>query len=446
MTHQDEVHLRKNVAVVKGILTSAVGKNVQCYQRHGNAVREAAWLASVGMIAFGWLRQGKIDDCVKRAGVIVGFVFRTSTTITRQGLLAALRTCGGDLERLIVDAFAERLQVFCGRWTWHGKVNIAVDGTKFAAPRTQANQARLSPALSPHRTKRYQKPADQEKGSTAQILATVFYHLTTGLPLSWSFSASNGSERNSVVNALERLPKNTRLLGDAEYVGYPFWSAIIESGRSFLVRVGSNVTLITQLRRSRQSDGRVDYWPECAMNAGLPPIPLRLFHIKNGQRTVYLVTNELQMSAETAKSLYWSRWGIELFFRTVKQTFEAHQLRCRTPENAFVELTWTLLGIWHALYEAKCQLRDHGHPIDRLSPSKVLEAIQEVAEVIHVYAKRVPLLVERLSKALRADESGRTALKSLRRPPRKKKHRVCGPPNIRYATHHQKSLAAKLRN
>lgn len=54
---------------------------------------------------------------------------------------------------------------------------------------------------------------------------------------------------------LDDLPRNARLIGDAEYVGYPLWSKIHNSGRSFFVRVGSNLTLLKQLGEHRVEDG-----------------------------------------------------------------------------------------------------------------------------------------------------------------------------------------------
>src|SRR5438067_1889409 len=86
-------------------------------------------------------------------------------------------------------------------------------------------------------------------------VAMVCWDLTTGLPVRWKVTGGTGSERKSVAELLEELPANARLIGDAEYVGYPLWTAIIESGRSFLFRIGSNVTFLKNLGRYRLQDG-----------------------------------------------------------------------------------------------------------------------------------------------------------------------------------------------
>ena len=105
-----------------------------------------------------------------------------------------------------------------------------------------------------------------------QVLLTVFWHMQAGLPLQWMTSASNGSERKNAAEMLDDLPRNARLIGDAEYVGYPLWSKIHTTGRSFLVRVGSNVTFLKKLGKYQVEDGFVYYWPECVMHANDPPL------------------------------------------------------------------------------------------------------------------------------------------------------------------------------
>ena len=39
-------------------------------------------------------------------------------------------------------------------------------------------------------------------------------------------------------------------------------------------------------------------------------------------------------------------WEIEVYYRHCKQTFEHRKLRSHNPDNAMVELHWSLLGMW----------------------------------------------------------------------------------------------------
>jgi hypothetical protein len=371
----------------------------------------------------------------------------SDSTVSRQGLLKALVSCGERLVRLILDQLPARLATLRGNWTRGGKVNLAVDGSKMQAPRTAANQDAFS-AASPSGIRsggrRYQSRANASKAATVQVLMTVFWHLTTGLPVRWKVTGGTGSERKSVAELLEELPANARLIGDAEYVGYPLWTAIIESGRSFLFRIGSNVTFLKNLGRYRLQDGCVYFWPEKAMRGGQPPLLLRLFRLHNGRRTIYLVSNELEMSESTARELYTGRWGVEVFFRSIKQSCQQTKLHCGEPHNVLAELNWTLLGIWSAMFLGKQTLHEQGVPLQRLSPVKIIRAFTAVLRQIVASGLSTPLLTDLLAASLLSDESARTTSKRSRHYPRKKKRKRCGAPHLKSPTKLQRRTATKF--
>lgn len=468
MPHQDDVYLRQNVAAIKDLLGQIVPEKVNAFSRHGNSKRDASWLASVAIVCLGLTDRGTLSDRVESACAVVGLLRGDKATITRQGLFQALATCGQALIELIIDHIAETLPSLKGHWTRGGKVNIAVDGSKVAAPRSEANQKFFSAIASPPkpatgrrkkrrqskrkrrsgrtrktaRSKDYDSAADESKASTVQVLMVVFWHVTTGLPLRWRLHGHGGSERVSVQEQIHQLPSNARLIADAEYVGYPLWSTIIDAKRSFLVRVGSNVKLLKGLGKYRIDGSHVWLWPDQVRKEGEPPLHLRLITLNNGRHRIYLVTNELDMPAKLAGELYAERWGVEVFFRTVKQTYERSKLRCETPQNALTELNWTLLGVWVALFHCKQTLAAMGESIESLSPVKVIRAFDEIILILDLSTRRTPLLNELLSVAVKADESHRTSSKASHDYPRKKQHSEAGPPKIQLATDEQK-LAAK---
>src|SRR4051794_9471661 len=45
-------------------------------------------------------------------------------------------------------------------------------------------------------------------------------------------------------------------------------------------------------------------------------------------------------------ALYRQRWGIEVFYRSCKQTLERRRCLSRTPETCQAEVQWLLLGVW----------------------------------------------------------------------------------------------------
>jgi len=176
-------------------------------------------------------------------------------------------------------------------------------------------------------------------------------------------------------------------VGDAGFVGYPLWSSIINSGGDFLIRVGANVDLLSELVDfKRLSDGIVLCWPKHAVEAGLPPLRLRLVQIQIGKTKMWMLTTVLDRTKLTKKQIvryYKMRWGIEVEIRGLKQTLDKHKLRCRNDGRLLAELDWALRGM--AIAElialrqqipAKAELPPDYTPKD-LSLAKVLRAIRK---------------------------------------------------------------------
>ena len=392
------------------------------------------------------MTEGTLTKRVQSASQVVGYVLGCMNSVTRQGLTGALGTCGRPLVELMLQSLTTRIKRMTGHWSQGGKVNVAIDGSKLAAPRTQANQEFFSPAnQKKQKRKKYKSSADKSKASTVQVLVTVLWHTQTGLPLWWKTSGAGGCERTSASEMLQHLPPNARLIGDAAYVGYPLWSKIENSGRSFLVRVGSNTTFLRRLGNSLAANGFVFFWPNKAMYANQPPLKLRLFHLNTGGKSIYLVSNELEMSDELASDLYKQRWGIEVYFRTVKDTFEHAKLHCLRPDNVFTELDWTLLGTWFALHHGKEAMRHQQMSPKDVSPIEVIRAFQRIVEIIHTKVTGIPLLKDILASAILNKESDRTTSKASRNYPRKKKHESCGAPIICNPTSEQQKRARTLR-
>jgi len=171
----------------------------------------------------------------------------------------------------------------------------------------------------------------------------------------------------------------------------------------------------------------VFYWPQNAMDAGGDPILLSLVEVMVGRKRMFLLTNELSLSDRELSLLYARRWGVEVFFRTVKQNYERSKLESRTPGNAELELQWTLLGIWMALTQAGKNMR----PERRTSPIQVLRTIANL--VVDVARRSVCKLnlATQLSECFIADESSRLSSKNSDNYPRKKRNKPTGEPIVR---------------
>lgn len=442
--HQDQKNIATHLAELQAALASVIPESLDGCQRHGNATIPTETLAALAMLCWGWLSGGTIHDRVASACDILKRVGRLEEAVTRQGLMQALASCSESLLPAMTEHLAEQVRQLKGHWTSRGKVNVAVDGTKFLAPRSAANQADFAAGNAGSPPRSYATEADRAKAATVQLLATVMWHVGSGLPLRWRIGGRTASERHQAAEMLEELPANARLIADAEYVGDPLWRAMIVAKRSFLIRVGSNVRLLKNLGELQFRDGYVYFWTEKAQRRSQPPLILKLITLHDGRHPVYLVTNDLDLSESEASEIYRQRWGIEVFFRTVKQSAQRRKLTCLTPQNVRTELQWTLLGLWAALFLGRHQLHQTQTPLHHLSPIKVLRALTRTLLAVRDLATAAPPLRELLAQSLCTNESTRASPKTNRNYPGKKQYTPAGKPHLTTATATQKRLARPL--
>jgi hypothetical protein len=224
------------------------------------------------------------------------------------------------------------------------------------------------------------------------------------LPWSWTLGPSDSSERHHFLEMLDagNFPENTLFCGDAGFVGYDFWKAIVDSGNQFLVRVGGNVKLLKKLAHVRQRDDLVFCWPDQAMRKKQPPLMLRLLKCGDGRQPIYLLTSVLSergLSPSLTSRLYRQRWGIEVQFRSLKQTFGRGKLRCRNPDRALVEMEWSLLGLCVIqLWALKEQLRAGLSP-EQLSTAAAIRAIRDCLQELREPIRAGRSLRSRLRQA-----------------------------------------------
>ena len=182
-----------------------------------------------------------------------------------------------------------------------------------------------------------------------------------------------------MIKEEQKFPKNTLFCADAGFTGYELWKAIVDAGHSFLIRVGANVKLLRKLGYVEEHEGIVYCWPDAAAKKRRPPLVLRLLSVQVGRCRMHLVTNvleETRLSVPEAIRLYQLRWGVELQFRSMKQTFGRRKLRSRTADRAFVELDWSLVGLWIIqLFAVKEQI-ELGEVPGNCSVSLAIEVIQ----------------------------------------------------------------------
>jgi Transposase DDE domain len=380
--------------------------------------------------------------------------------LSRQAFMKMLRRWTGPLVIVLAAALRERMETSLkARFCIAGYVVFGGDGSRLEVARTLSNEARFSPAKS--RRKRKSKSrrgrtrrtamarkqrARHKKADTPQLWLTTLWHAGTGLPWDWRTGPSDSSERQHLLEMIDGLPPNALVTADAGFVGYEFWSALLRKERQFLIRVGSNVRLLKKLGDFRENAGTVYLWPKHAMKAAQPPLVLRLIVVEGGRHPMYLVTSILdkkRLSDQDLAGIYALRWGLELYYRHFKQTFERRKLRSHQADNAECEAHWSMIALWAMLLHAEQYLHRRHVPPKCISVAAVLRAYRTPMREY----KSDPDLGESLWQLLaNAQTDGyERKHKASRGYPRKKYDPAPGAPRLRNATRSEQTYASKLK-
>ncbi len=358
---------------------------------------------------------------------------------TYQGLVKAVVRLPDEIrEQLQQHLCQEHKKVAGDSWRVRGWVAFAADGSRVEVPRTEANQNAFG-------------CAGKEK-TGPQLSLTTLYHMGTGLPWRWSIGAGIDSERSQLRSMLSTLPPESLLVLDAGFTGYDLLKEILSRRLSFLVRVGANVTLLTNLGYEFQKKGNIVWlWPQGKRDQ--KPLRLRLIRVKvknkhsSGGHDIYLLTNVFDcqsLSDETAAELYKMRWGVEVFFRSFKQTLGCRKLLSRSPKMACEELHWSLIALLllglmgvDALVSGKCD------PL-RLSVAEALRTVRHAMHSNWRWRRRGDIRVL-LCKAVK-DNYRRHSCKKARDWPYKKRETPPRAPKIRPAKPNEIARAKRIYN
>ena len=412
-----------------------------------------------------------LKDRFQQARKIVKKVFRWQPPpgTTYQGFVKMLRKWHLDLLLVIVPHVrAQMKEVLPGQWMIAGYVVFAGDGSRVELARTKSLEDAFSAKRKKSRKKQNGKRRGQrtknsakrkpmkkqsaesiaKKANSPQMWLTLLWHVGSGLPWAWRSGPSDSSEREQLTEMLQELPENSLITADAGFIGYDFWKSVLDAGHQFVIRVGGNVHWLRELGYARQFDHTVYLWPDQAAKKKQPPLVLRLIVVHDGKHPMYLVTNltKSQLSDQQAATIYGFRWGIELFFRTFKQTFDRRKLRSHSADNAKLELDWSLLALWCVCLLGERELVNRGEDPARLSPVAAIAAFQITLRDWRVRPEsHEESLWSRLEIAL-LDNYERTASKTSRNYPRKKKRERIGCPKITAANKQQINAAKELKH
>jgi len=419
-----------------------------------------------------WSESRNLTDAFTEALGYCRTISACSPLSTYQGFMGAMVRWSPTFINLLCPLLHERMREIGGKfWQIDGWVPIAFDGSRSTAPRTKSNEDAFCAAnYGKGKTARYRKKKskgmrrkknqkNKAQPQQPQAWITMMWHMGLRLPWMWRLGPSNSSERAHVMEMVSagKFPKNTLFCGDAGFVGYPLWCAILRRGTHFLVRVGANVSLLTEsVDYCLQKDGIVLCWPKAMMRANQPPLRLRLVKARIGKTTVWLLTSVLDpddLTPQQMIKLYKMRWGIEVEFRGLKQTLDRATLRCRNDQRLLVELNWSIMAMAVAeLFALKEQLSNKRSSSikDQKPPDPVKRSLANTMRAIRYCLRNlneVPPPGQDLAARLRlavTDSYLRNAPKRARyRPPNPDK-KPLGDPQLRKLTAAEKKKLGEL--
>jgi len=418
---------------------------------HGNTNWSAAQLVFLAIL-WVWSDKSTLTGAFSEAVQLSVSLFGQSALASYPGFTSALVTWSSRLMPEIRHRLQQLMQQVGGDyWRIGGWLPLAVDGSRVSTPRSWSNEDAFSiknygrgkraKSRSKWRNKkRRSKPVSASV--KPQIWLTLIWHMGLKMPWCWKTGPSTSSEREHLEELVKTstFPEKTLFCCDAGFVGYELWNALLERGHHFLIRVGGNVRLLRGLGHARCGADRVFLWPDAAARKNRLPLVLRLLEFQGARGRVYLVTNVLsedQLTLQQAKQLYKLRWGVELQFRALKQTFGRGKLRSRSSRCALVELEWSLVGLWSVqLFAVKEQLKVDSPP-QNSSVGLALEVIQNAMRNWHCEAASPHELTLRLSQAVK-DLYPRTGSKQARYKPNYKDQPSATKPVIVKATTRQR--------
>lgn len=397
--------------------------------RHGNEAWTPRIVLWMSLIMF-WVAGKTLDEQFSQARKIVRFMKPDwKVPVSVSGFVAAqIRWWPLVAGILILRLRPQETRGLAYRV--QGWLLLAVDGSRFECPKTTKNEAGLG-------------CAGRDK-TAPQIFHTLLQHVGTGLP--WDFRLGKGtdSERRHLLDMLKGLPEKTLLVADAGFVSYDLGVLLTEAKCRFVMRIGANKTLIENLHEEETRENIVSLWPEKEQHN--PPLKLRriCFRSQSGLPVV-LVTNILDedvLSDLEAQELYRSRWGIEVYFRHLKQTFDFKTLLSRTPQTAWNEHTWRVLSFWTLQTIMVRHQIAGGQNARRFSPARARREIRDVLQLMQ-QGRSGPSLAKR-SVSSQIDTYRRKGPKTTRAWARKKNDQPPKPPKTRTATEKEIQKAKQL--
>jgi hypothetical protein len=439
---------------------------------HGNIKWTPEQLAQEAVI-WAWQDSRNVTEAFAMALEVCKELKLENAAKTYTAFINALDRYGETFSVRLGRQFQALAEEVAGRFWRDGDwVLMGFDGSRATTPRTVSNEKEFcAPNYGKGQTAKYRKKKSKgmrrrknEKNKpqppTPQAWITMMWHMSLRLPWTWRLGPSNSSERGHVMEILsqEKFPENTLFCGDAGFVGYDFWKAILTAEGHFLVRVGGNVNLLGETADIKRAGGGIVLcWPKGKMDSGAEPLRLRLVKVKIGKTTMWMLTSVLDRKKLSNKKIikyYKMRWGVEVEYRGLKQTIDKGNLRCRNSDRVYVELDWSIRAMAFAEVlalreqipndkERQTRSAQDYDTKDR-SLANAVRALRKCMRNLNKYADPRNDLLSQLSGALVQRYTNRTDKKARYRPKNPDKKSL-GEPKVRKLNREEREKLRKLR-
>ena len=467
-----EIQRRMNKSVFKALVDWLIPIGLFTEDRfHGNIKWTPEELA-VQAVIWAWQDTRNVTDAFVIASEICEDLKIERAARTYTAFINALDRYQGIFGARLGKQIQTLAEEVGGRfWRDSGWALMGFDGSRATTPRTVSNEKEFCASnYGKGKTAKYRKKKtkgmrrrknekNKPQPQAPQVWITMMWHMGLRLPWTWRLGPSNSSERRHVMEILEeeKFPEDTLFCGDAGFVGYDFWQAILAAGGNFLVRVGGNVKLLSEKADVKQlGGGTVLCWPKGKMDSGARPLRLRLAKVKIGKTTMWMLTSVLDRKKLSHKKIikyYKMRWGIEVEYRGLKQTIDKRNLRCRNSDRVYVELDWSIRAMACAElaalreqipYENEGQTQPkQDYDTKHRSLANTMRVLRKCMRNLHTYADLSSDLLSQLSEALVKKYHNRTDKKARYRPKNPDK-KPLGEPTIRKLNHEEREKLKKI--
>ena len=252
-------------------------------------------------------------------------------------------------------------------WHWRGRPVRLVDGTTLGMPDTLANQAD------------YPQPRSQKPGLGFPLCRMVgIVCLGSGAVLQAAigrYKGKGGDEQSLLRSILDTLEPGDLLLGDAFYATYFLLCALCEQGidavfeqhgsrqRTTDFRLGKRLGVRDHLIVLTKPDIKPDWMSQADYEQA--PQSLTVRELRTGGKILVTTLTCPKLTEKAAlKSLYVSRWHIELDLRNIKTTLGMEQLSCQTPAMVIKEI-WVYLLAYNLIRLMMAQAALLAHRLPR---------------------------------------------------------------------------------